>query len=239
MKTSLFLLVFCCLTQVGSAIPVLLSTATNSQGSGPNQGWWSTGGTQSANNPGIVVGSFSTSGLYRNFFGFDTTALAGQTVLSATLIIPASLGVGAQDLNYDLSAVTTSLVILMQKNLNPNTSIFNSLAGGTSYGSYVVSSGPPANPFQFVLNAAGIAALQTAATSNGFFVLGGSSSQTESLGGNHYFFGNTGDTVTLLVNLAPELDGSQAVSAFAALALLTLTAVRRQRSSESSSSSLG
>lgn len=233
MKRLLPALLLCLLPHAGMAVPLILSTATNPQGTGNNHGVWSETASNANNIDRYSVGSALGSDL-RSYFGFDTAALAGWTVNSATLVLSYGIGGGAATLTFDLAAVSTPIATLVEKVNSPNLAIFNSLAGGTNYGSYSLSTSATGLA-NLVLNSAAIADLQTAATSGSFFVLGGSSIQAEGLTGNNFLFAGTdGLAATLVLDVsaatpgAPEFDGSQAVSAFAALALLTLTGARRK-----------
>jgi hypothetical protein len=230
MKRFFSFLLVAFLPHAGFAIPLVLSTATNPQGVGNNQGVWSNLAGNSNEIDRYPVGNVNGI-LLRSYFGFDTSALAGLTVNSATLVLSYGNGVGLANLGFDLAAVSTPIGTLVEKINNPNVTIFNSLAGGTSYGSYTLST-TATGVANLVLNSAAIADLQ--ATGGGFFVIGGASLQAEGLPGiNSLFAATDGMAATLVLDVSPavpELDGSGALPAFAALALLLLTKGRRPRS---------
>lgn len=232
MKRFLPLLAVCLLPRFGLAVPLTLSTATNPQGASLNQGLWSNASTSNNAYDNYPVGSAAPGTLFRSFFGFDTSALSGLTINSATLVLDYGYGGGgAPTLTFDLAAVTTPIATLVQKGNNPDLTIFNSLAGGTSYGSYSISTSINTGAASLVLNSAALADLLAAASSGNFFVLGGSSVEAEAMGGVTYLFASpNGLAATLVLDIGPsvpELDGSQFVSAFSALALLTLACSRR------------
>ncbi len=138
-----------------------------------NQGWWGGDPVASAvdENSNYFVGRTIDTEL-RNFFTFDTGALAGQTVVSATLVLRSGCGAGADATEtvalFDVSTDPAAL----NDNAGYDADIFDDLGTGTSYGTFVVPTGQSAEAAtRFALNAAALADLNAAA--GGFFSVGG------------------------------------------------------------------
>lgn len=152
---------------------VVLSTSTSQFTPGiQNQGWWSATDSNDDFNDNYFVGTLDPD-LLNNFFSFDTSRLAGLTVLGADLSLDAytidSPGTGNTYILYDVSTDAATL------NFNSGTSaaIFNDLGSGTSYGTFFVPVSASNTLISLTLNAAGLADLQLAADQGAFFSVGG------------------------------------------------------------------
>lgn len=155
-----------------------------------DQGWWSDGATSFSNNNNYIVGNNVVTNRgtnsYRNYFIFDLSTLpAGEVVTSAILQLDRANSFGDPLQTYGLFDVSTPIATLRNKVNNPNSSIYNDLGTGTSYGSFVVNRNDPASPIDFVLNGAGVAAIN--GNAGGVFTLGGS--LLNSSPGQQYLFG--------------------------------------------------
>lgn len=145
-----------------------------------NQGWWSDNAVNGNGNNNYIVGSFGDH--WNNFFAFDLSSVTG-TVLSADLQLKREFGSGTAgfgpiiDVLYTLFDVSTSAADLLNKDASPNATIWADLGSGTSYGSFVeTTGGAPTDVVSYGLNAAGLAALQGALGSE-FFAIGGTLSE--------------------------------------------------------------
>jgi hypothetical protein len=138
-----------------------------------NQGWWSNEPiiANTDENDSYFVGR-TADGQLRNFFTFDTDAIASQTVVSATLVVRTgcALGTDASE-TVGLFDVSTDAATL-NDNSGFDLGVFADLGTGTSYGSAVVPTDRNAEAAtHFFLNAAALADLNAAA--GGFFSIGG------------------------------------------------------------------
>jgi hypothetical protein len=190
------------------------STATNEINAGtPNQGWWSlednllgfnTNPNYVAGRDGVIPGSNH----YRNFFTFDITGTTNVcTPSSAVLHVQAAYGNqaggfgGPPSLAYELFDVTTPALILNDKDLNPSTTIYNDLGGGTALGGpYTLSTSVShTTVFNLSLNANGLIALRQAKLSHlQYFSIGGAIVPTPSTN-QTFLFGNSATPATLTV----------------------------------------
>lgn len=176
MKTAIFPLIALALTTVTWTAP--MQAATVSIGTS-DIGWWSTSSGHIADNPNYIVGkSFSVQ--FRNYFTFDLTGVT-DTITSATLKL--FTYVVSADLAYELYDVSTDPVTLDTTSA-PNSTIFNDLGSGTSYGSFSVRVNQSHSDVLFTLNSAGVAAINAARGS--FFSIGG---DAPTAGPNDYIFG--------------------------------------------------
>ncbi len=152
------------------------------------QGWWSATDPNSAGNTNYFVGSTTngdTTANLRDFFTFDISGLAGDTVSAATLSLTAfdsTSDSGRSQQQFTLSSVSVPAAILDDTE-GTSATIFDALAGGTVYGSFSV----PVTGFgfgtdTFTLDAAGVAALNAAISAGAdSFSIGGSLSSANAV----------------------------------------------------------
>jgi|GEM_PF-4283831 len=141
------------------------------------QGWWNDTTGHTVGNTNYIVGSIGGA-TYHDYFSLDTGSLAGATITGVSLNIDAAQGSGAagfgpvQNVTYGFFDVFTSISDL--ENLSgPDAGIFADLGSGTSYGSYVESTGLSGGTLHLSLNADGITALQAAVDAGTAFTVGG------------------------------------------------------------------
>ena len=192
----------------------IFSTATNEINAGtPNQGWWSLedGALAFDSNPNYVAGRDGVvpgTNHYRNFFTFDVTGATNPCAPSSALLsVQAANGNqaagfgGPASLAYGVFDVTTNALTLNHKSANPNTTIYNDLGGGTSYGGpYTLSTSvAPTTTFNLALNSNALGALAAAKANNlHFFSIGGAIVPTPSTA-QSFLFGNSSAPATLTV----------------------------------------
>ncbi|HBE68316.1 MAG TPA: hypothetical protein DDW52_09235, partial [Planctomycetaceae bacterium] len=177
MRFALIALAACVVSPAHAGL-VNLSTSDNEFDAGtPNQGWWSENQAGGNNNTNSSIHTGDLAGVtLRSFFTFDLTAIdSSQTIQSATLTLPK----GGTSTNFSgtllLFDVSTAADVLNDNDddLTLGPSIYADLGSGTSYGSLFIDTST-SDPFAFDLNAAGIAAIQTAVSGGGgFFSIGG------------------------------------------------------------------
>jgi len=162
------------LNLAGGGAPVVLSTDGN-------QGWWSATYPNSPGNTNYFAGSLTSGGAtayLRNFFSFALTSLAGDTVTAATLSLSqfwSESDSGRASEQYTLYGVSLPATVLDDTN-GTSAAIYDALAAGTPYGSFSLPvTGFGSDSDSFTLNAAGIAALNTAIAGGAdSFSIGGS-----------------------------------------------------------------
>jgi hypothetical protein len=149
--------------------PVTLTVNGTDSITSSDTGWWSTGDTSDNSNTNYVTGKIGAY-LYNDFFVFPLSGLSSIT--SATLSLDGWLISGT--LTYRMYDVTTPIATLEDVAANPNTAIYNDLGSGVYYGGGAVTDGESYTTINFMLNAAGIAAMN-AAIANGAtsFAIGG------------------------------------------------------------------
>jgi hypothetical protein len=183
-----------------ATVTYTLSTASNEITSGTrNQGFWCTNFGSSDTNDDYFTGN--ANGFYCNdYFSFSLAGYANPcTVESAVLNIPAFSGSDTGTKTLGLFDVSTDPLTLAAKHNNPNSTIYNDLGTGTTYGSYSVDTGFTGT-FHLALNPTGLAALQQAkVTHQSYFSLGGSI--TDQLAGDFLFSGSTAGNVTLTLTI--------------------------------------
>lgn len=209
------LLSFLCLGNHAAGALVVLSTADSvldplGAGRTLNQGWWSDGDMNSADNSAIQTGSINAGGTinYRSFFTFDLNnpALAGVTVNSAVLTVTRGAGNPANDATetIELRSVSTDATLLnTTTGISPT--IFGDLGSGTSYGSLTVAgTGAAGELFDFNLLGAAISDIE-AGIGGGYFSIAGFLATSD---GNDTFFTDSpavsAVTLTLDVTAVPE-----------------------------------
>lgn len=153
-----------------------------------NQGTWVNGGD--ANGPGndnylvgwVFENNPETENIARNYFTFDLTDAceAERVILRATRFSQTA------PITYTLFDVTTPAGPLNAENAY-DAAVFEDLGSGTSFGSFNVSPGDAAQVLSFPLNAAGVAAYNSAR--GGFYSIGGSAPDAEP---GDYLFGFSG-----------------------------------------------
>jgi len=158
----------------GGEAPVMLSTDGN-------QGWWSATYPNSPGNTNYFAGSLTSGGAtayMRDFFSFALTSLACDIVTAATLSVSqfwSESDSGRASEQYTLYGVSLPATVLDDTN-GTSAAIYDALAAGTPYGSFSVAvTGFGSDSDSFTLNAAGIAALNTAIAGGAdSFSIGGS-----------------------------------------------------------------
>ncbi|MBS0266025.1 MAG: PEP-CTERM sorting domain-containing protein [Planctomycetes bacterium] len=120
---------------------VILSTDTNQILSGyNNQGWWSPDVGNSDDNANFIVGTIAIDSFvahYHDYFTFDITRLAGQTVTGVTLNIQ-NPGFNTSTGTYSVYDVSTDPYTLNANGNGPNTAIYDDLGSGNLYGSQTI-----------------------------------------------------------------------------------------------------
>jgi hypothetical protein len=140
-----------------------------------NQGWWSPQAGNNNGNDNYIAGNVSDTNFYNDFFTFYIPLDRGA-ITSVVLSIPQYTTVTAP-FTYSLFDVSTDAVTLNNKDNGPNSSIYNDLGSGVTYGSIAIpddSSTP--NPLLITLNASAVSAIN--GTRNGYFSIGGTISPT-------------------------------------------------------------
>jgi hypothetical protein len=177
---------------LASGAPVVLSTDGN-------QGWWSATYPNSPGNTNYFVGSLANGGAtayLRDFFTFALSDLAGETVSAATLSVSqfwSESDSGRTSEQYTLYGVSIPATVLDDTD-GTSAAIYDALAAGTPYGSFSVPViGIGFGRDSFALNAAGVAALNTA-------IAGGASSF--SIGGSLAFPTQVAEPTSVLSILA-------------------------------------
>ena len=136
-----------------------------------NQGWWSDGLPASNLNPNIYTGSSAGSSL-RSFYTFNLASVT-DAVVALELQITRGISVGNKESTEEVRFfdVTTSAPVL-NKNTGLNSSNFEDLGSGDSYGSFQIpGTGPNFEQFTFTLNEPAVANINAAR--GGFFSIGG------------------------------------------------------------------
>lgn len=131
-----------------------------------DSGWWTHLGSHNANNPNYIAGR--ENGLeFNNFFVFNLAGI-NEPIASATLVATnglASRGPGYRSPDpsetYTLFDVSTPISALTTSG-NGQTTIFDDLGTGISYGSRDITAADNSRPVPIALNDAGIAALNAA-----------------------------------------------------------------------------
>lgn len=185
-----------------AAVPIVLGTSINPQnsGTGLNQGWLS----NQIPNDVTINSNYSATFFTRNFFGFDTSGLAGMTVNSVQLFLPDGQGTMTDPQLFELRSVDPTLLPALANANAVDFKLYNALASGSLYGSLTQSS-VSSGPFLFDLNSLAVASLQAAALSNQFFVMGGSLPRVEAGLDFGTLFGFSGGEALLLVDASPGL----------------------------------
>ena len=153
-----------------------------------NSGWFAANGFHNGANQNYLAGDF---GSYRNFFTFDLSGVSG-TITGATLRLfnPAdrfAVDPGTYTL-YDVLTPASALGLTYAATPE-GLAIFEDLGSGTVFGTLDVSSAPGGTVISINLNAAALAALNSAG--NGVFAIGGAV-----LGGDGRIFADTGSGST-------------------------------------------
>ncbi len=159
-----------------------------------DSGWYNEFGFHDPNNRNYITG-FASARLTRSFFVFDLSSVTG-TIISATLRVPnfQSLSPDPSE-TFALFDVTTDIATLTAGG-SGLTAVYDDLGTGVSYGSGTMPGGISGASQDFLLNPAGLAALNAA---GGFIAIGGA---ITTLSGqvlvDEYAFGFT-------TNLIPQL----------------------------------
>ena len=164
-------------------------------------GWYNNSGFHDPTNPNYIVGEgvgVPTPPLFRDFFIFDLSSLAGQTVLSARLVLY-NPNDGYFSTNttetFALFDVTTDIAVLQAGGAGL-TSIYDDLGSGTSYGSRFVGEATEGTPVFTTLNADGVTAVNAAL--GGSFAIGGTLTTLQLGSPPEFMFSGTGDLPSFL-----------------------------------------
>jgi hypothetical protein len=153
--------------------PSTLSTAGTLNPGGYNQGWWSGTYANSAGNTNYFVGVINVTNKLNDFFTFNISGLAGQTVTSADLRVY-TYGINSPgNLNYYLYDVSTNAATL-NYTAGTNAAIYTDLGSGVKYGTFTISPSEAYSTITLNLDAAAIANLNSAiGASSTYFSIGG------------------------------------------------------------------
>jgi large repetitive protein len=163
---------FTCALLLGTAVPSFATAITLTF---TDSGWYDQTGLHVETNQNYLVGD--QGGLeFHNWFTFDLSSLAGQTITSAILALTSPAGYGSPDASetYSLFDVSTAVATLQTSfaiGSAAGMDIFTDLGDGASYGSRSVSATDDNTIVQTNINAAGVAALNAAI--GGQFAVGG------------------------------------------------------------------
>lgn len=162
------------LTVVTTSGVTVLSTSAGLLSEGNNQGWWSPTDAGVDSNDNYFAGDFGGA-VYNDFFSFDISGLAGETVLSASFEPFAYAISAAYGVIYTLYDVSTDPLTL-NTNTGASAAIHGDLGSGVSYGSFFVPTGVAFTTLTLPLNGFGVADLQAAIDGGRYFSIGGTAS---------------------------------------------------------------
>jgi hypothetical protein len=152
--------------------PSTLSTAGTLNPGGYNQGWWSGTNPNSVGNTNYFVGVYSGNNL-NDFFTFNISGLAGQTVTAADLRVYTYTILSSGNLTYSLYDVSTNAATL-NNTVGTNAAIYADLGSGVKYGTFTISPSEAYSTITLNLDAAAIADLNSAIlASSTYFSIGG------------------------------------------------------------------
>jgi hypothetical protein len=173
-----------------------------------NQGFYSPGISNVTTNENYITGTAISGGqqFYRSFFTFDLSSLVGYTVTSATLQLT-TFGVTADAATetlgfYDVSTDAATL----NNNTGTNSTIYNDLGSGKSYGQFTLTIAGLPSVLSFNLNSDAVTDINAA--SGGWFSVGGAHLSISSSGSEHFFGGysseNGGGVQRLILEATPN-----------------------------------
>jgi hypothetical protein len=139
--------------------------------SASNSGWFAANGFHNAANKNYIAGDFDT---YHNFFTFDLSGINGAITGATLRLFNPAGGFDGDPGTYTLYDVFTSAAVLNTSHSGASpedVAIYNDLGSGTVYGTVTVSALDNGTLISINLNAAAIAALNSA--NNGLFSIGG------------------------------------------------------------------
>jgi hypothetical protein len=136
-----------------------------------NTGWYDSFGDHTSSNPNYIAGDIGGS-FFHDFFVFDLSGLSQPIVAATVRVFNPDGGYSSANTSetYALFDVSTAIPTLIADQ-SGQTSIFDDLGSGVSYGSQTVSAADDGKFVEVTLNADGLAALNSALGSQ--FAFGG------------------------------------------------------------------
>src|ERR1700754_2855839 len=185
------------LTGLGGVAVALLSVAAAKASTltinSFDNGWYQSDGTHTPINTNIIVGRDNPNLSYNNWFAFDLQALAGTTVISATLTTCSGNGqYNSPDPSetWGLFDYTSSISALLDG--TGGVASFSDLGSGVSYGQATVSApqNDPMPSISILLTSAAIADINALISGSQRFVVGGTLLSADPVSRNFLFGGS-------------------------------------------------
>jgi len=197
-----------------------------------DSGWYDDGGSHDVNNDNYLVGWRGAE--YHNYFVFDLTSIASETVVSATLRLfePAvdlptiyADGYDSPDPSetYEVVQVITPAAALIPSGFLA-TPIYDDLGDGTVFGTRAISAADNGTNVDVVLNAAAVSAIDSAV---GLFALGGHITTLTRGFDSEFAFGSTSAASLRQLVIETTAVPEPASGALVSLGLLAIAARRR------------
>jgi hypothetical protein len=198
-----------------------------------DSGWYDDSGSHDINNDNYLVGWRGAE--YRNYFVFDLTSIATETVVSATLRLfePAvnppefyadGYDSGDPSETYELVQVITPAAALIPSGILA-TPIYDDLGDGTVFGTRAITAADNGTNVDIALNAAAVSAIDSAI---GLFALGGHITTLVSGFASEFAFGSTSAASLRQLVIETTAVPEPASGALVSLGLLAIAARRRR-----------